>query len=243
MDVRPLRTRVTAMERSSAPFPAAWFTSGPNVLWGLETTYGLIPYDLLPPIEHHDFDGTFSWLPTLPPHNSRLDYDPDSNGCGLDSLPEFEAEARSLGLSLPKAFVHFVSTADLYQRVPSCTACYLDFSHGLIEDPSESGGRMLRFMNDSQACVLWYLYLAPSGDHCVLASGEWHYGFRDDPNRVLDPKVYFWCAPNFESFVYRFWLEDQIWRRVRHGEVPTPEEARYLQAAIGARARLPALRG
>ena len=227
------------MDRLSAPFPAGWFTSGPEVLWGQKTTYGLIPYDMLPAIERDHFDGTFSWLPPLPPRNSALHYDPDSDGCGLASLPALEGEAHSLGLELPKAFVHFVSTSELYERVASCTGCYLDFSHGLIEDPSDSGGRMLRFLNDSQACVLWYLYLTPSGDDCVLASGEWHDGARDDPKRLLNPNSYFWCAPHFESFVYRFWLEDQIWRRVRSGDVPTPEEARYLQAAVKARTRLP----
>lgn len=228
------------MDRESTQFPSAWHTAGPDVLWEGEDTYACIPYNLLPELEVTTFDGGFAWLPPLPAKNSPLQLGADGAGVDVYPLADLVAEAHSLRLEIPPSLVRFVSTPDLFSRVPSCTACYLDFSDGLIEDPSDDGGRMLRFMNDSQACVLWYLYLRPNAEHCVLTSSEWHHGFRDHADAVLNPNLYFWCAPHFEHFIYRFWLENQIWRRCHAAEPLSPEEARYFDAARRARQHLPA---
>lgn len=219
------------MDRAASPFPAGWYTGGPDVLWGRPHTCAFIPHELLPDLDRTSFDGDFEWLPPIPTKSSPLQYAKNVEGWGVSAIPGLVSEARLVGLELPPAFLRFISDADLYGRVPSPTACYLDFSHGLLDDPSCSGGRMLRFMNDSQASVLWYLYLRPQGDHCVVASAEWFDGLQNQSSSDLDPDLYFWCAEHFEQFVYRFWIENQIWHRVHAGLALTPEERRYLEAA------------
>lgn len=47
--------------------PQGWFTPGSRQgTWQLEGIYGLIPFSALPEIDRRLFDGTFSWLATLP---------------------------------------------------------------------------------------------------------------------------------------------------------------------------------
>ena len=39
------------------------------------------------------------------------------------------------------------------------------------------------------------------------------------------------CAPTFEAFVYRFWMENEVGFRTRDGEALTPELHDYLEEA------------
>lgn len=220
-------------------FPAGWFTSGPDVLWGMSSTYGFVPYEILPVLPAVPFDGSFSWLPPLPARRSPLTYEEEHGDGSLASLPRLRTEARGRGLEIPEVFMRFVATPAIYERVPSITGCFLEFSMGVVRDPSSSRGGMLRFLNDSQGCAFWYLYMTPSGDHCILASDQWLDG-GDDEQSALDPQQYFWCAQSLEHFLYRFWLEDEIWTRVKRKQPLSPEQQRYLADAIAARHRLPA---
>lgn len=226
------------MDLSSSPFPAGWFTSGPEVLWGMSSTYGFIPFEILPALPSIKFDGSLAWLPELPPRRCPLHYDEAYGAASLASFPELQAQAGRMGLAIPELFARFVTTPNLYERIPSITGCFLEFSAGIVDDPSASRGGMLRFLNDSQGSVFWYLYMTPSGGDCVLASYEWHGGPDDEP-RALDPAQYFWCGPDFEHFLCRFWLEDEIWNHVTRNEPLPAEQQEYLAAAIAARPRLP----
>jgi hypothetical protein len=95
---------------------------------------------------------------------------------------------------------------------------------------------MLRFLNDSQGSAFWYLYLSPHAESAVLGSGEWRYAFHL-PDEPLDPSRYFWSAPNFESFVYRLWIEGSIFEHLfRNQPLPGDLEA-YVNAAQANRER------
>jgi hypothetical protein len=209
------------------------------VLWGTGRTFLAVPYEILPPIQEEELDGSFSWLqPKITQRSAPLSYD-GSEGATERLLPALQEEALSLGLELPAAFVKFMSDPGLFGRVPCCTGGDLELSYELIEDPANAGGRLLRFLKDSQHCLVWYLYVVPGPDSCVLVSGEWHDGYCDDPKRPPDPSRYFWCAPEFERFVCRFWMENSIWDRVHRGLDLAPKQAEYLRRAIAARPLLP----
>ena len=121
----------------------------------------------------------------------------------------------------------------LQDRVPSCTACYFDLPDHLTPSPFGDAGYFVRFLNDQQWCVLWHLYVVPSGDHCVVASTR---AF-DDPSSgedeetlayADDQEVTVVCAPDFEAFLYRFWLENHIWFALEEGWPLTEEQREYL---------------
>jgi hypothetical protein len=182
------------------------------------------------PVER--FDGSFAWLLEQSMSGGGLDYNRDeSDSVGLDALPSLQAAAHAHGLNLPQTFVRFVSDPEIHRRAPTPCAGYLGFSPDLIEDPSGRGGKMLRFLNDSQGCLFWYLYLSPHGESCVLGSTEWHYADQVRESQTLDPDNYFWSGPDFESFIFRFWIEGQISHRSFAGNPLAPELDAYVSAA------------
>lgn len=220
-----------------SPFPLGWYTAGlKESFWWGGGTYSLIPYDQLPDLGRNDWDGSFRWLP--PPHETDtvLDVDEDSDGKRLDLGP-LHREAQEAGLKIPDAFAAFLTTPEIHRRVPTCTACYLDLSSRLLEPPSNQPGRLLRFMNDQQACVLWYLYLPPGDVPAVVAgTPEW---LDDDSAGSIDDAVVFeqfvLCAPDFETFMYRFWIENAIWFALTERRPLSSAQRAYLDAVQRAR--------
>ncbi len=56
---------------------------------------------------------------------------------------------------------------------------------------------------------------------------------------MLDRAKYFWCGSSLEHFLYRFWLENEIWFATNRNEPLSVEQQQYLSAATAARGRLP----
>jgi hypothetical protein len=105
------------------------------------------------------------------------------------------------------------------------TGGWTDISEPL-PSPVEPGAFLVRFLRDQQDCVIWYLYLRPSGEAFVVHS---HLDYEDEARRGgaqtdLGPAqeqmtAILWCAPSFEEFAYRFWVENRLWRAVRAGDL------------------------
>ena len=94
-------------------------------------------------------------------------------------------------------------------------------------------GRLLRFMNDQQCCLLWYVLLEPGGGHSVVcAAPEFdHERVGDSLEDVAEPRDAAVCAPSFEAFMHRFWLENSLWFAVNKRQPLTPEQTAYANAA------------
>jgi hypothetical protein len=223
--------------RSSAPqgipFQRGWYAFDLGRYRPCDGTYCLSPYESLPPIR--DLNGSLDWLGPLDDKTDRTMQvhrkAPEARG-RLDSVT---ADAQRLGLRLPPAFIRLMGTPALQDRIPSCTACYFKLGERFVHCPGAEGGYIVRFLNDQQDVLLWYLYLTPGGEECVLVSP---YGL-DDPalqtptaeQRTAVINNTFICAPSFEAFVYRFWLENAIWFKLDEGGSSpsfTDEEQRYL---------------
>lgn len=102
---------------------------------------------------------------------------------------------------------------------------------------------VVRFLRDQQDCVIWYLYLYldPSGEVFVVQAyldHEYGYEARRDGERMEtdldDPEeqraAIIWCAPTFEEFAYRFWIENRLWLAL-NGDDPSglePQMRDYL---------------
>ena len=189
------------------------------------------------------FSGAFQWL----------------GGVG-DVLPEkvtklacLAADLMASGLTLPQDFVTFQTSSNLYGSLDqvSVTGCWTDISEPL-PSPVEPGAFLVRFLRDQQDCVLWYLYLRSSEEAFVVHSYldyEYEYEARRNGEQTqadLDdaqeqPAAILWCAPSFEEFAYRFWVENRLWRAVRGADLSRlePRLRDYLRhcAARGSRMR------
>ena len=218
------------------PFEESWYAAGPDVIWGKPSTYALIPGRALPPLPQGLCDGSFRWLPISSP-SPPLRYEYQSHEEGVRALDFRHAEASAIGLRIPEEARRFLSARELYSRVHSITGCFLEISSSLIDDPSGADGKLVRFLCDSQGCVTWYLYITE--DTCsVLGSGEWRDG-ADDETAQIDPSDYFLCAPTFEQFILRFWLENEVWHRVKRGLQLSEVQSDYLTVATANRSLIP----
>ncbi|HLE27463.1 MAG TPA: hypothetical protein VI793_05060 [Anaerolineales bacterium] len=219
------------MNPEQAPFPAGWYGFELQGYRECDATYCLFPYASLPPLDASLLRGEFEWLADLADHLQQVmgGYrPPQENQERLSSnLNRLTAEATQTGLKLPVAFLKFMGAPYLQDRMPSCTACYFDLSERIIESSAGDGGYLIRFLNDQQDVLLWYLYLNSQGDHCVLVSPI----FFDEPPGDLTPERIrnhtFFCAPSFEAFIFRFWLENHIWFALEEGAL-IGEQRRYL---------------
>ncbi|HEY3059377.1 MAG TPA: hypothetical protein VGL99_10425 [Chloroflexota bacterium] len=110
--------------------------------------------------------------------------------------------------------------------------------------PVNDGGSLIHFLPDQQWVMHWLLYIGSDGAEAVLATYV-PYGFAldeseiepaDDPSYkparlrefqvgATDAVV---CAESFSEFVYRYWIENEIFFRARQGRLPD-ELGRYAE--------------
>jgi hypothetical protein len=208
----------------------------------------MFEYDALPPIERQLDDG-LSWLLSERPVDNSL-----AGGHVYDGEPvrpaigqELDALVGDLRIRLPAAFEKFVRQPEPRTRIRSCTACYLDL--GSFPVAVETGGWLIHFLSDQQWVRHWLLFVDESGEEAVVSTyppygfdlgppvdePEWAADF--DPARSnefgqgADESVV--CAASFSEFLYRFWIENEIWYGLsgRDHAAPqlTPEQRHYVE--------------
>jgi len=213
------------MRANPTPFPAEWIGTDLPGCQNVAGTYGGSGYQSLPPLPVERFLGDWRWL--LPKRHTRQ---ATRHGTRLARL------AAARGLTLPPGFVKFANDTAAQRLVRSNTDCSFDWAEVIADSPAGEGGSLIRFYADSQGCVFWYLYATPTGYSCVVASPSL-YGTDDDEEYEDNGggRGVWFCAPSFEAFVYRTWIENEIWFRLVdprydfHDPRPlTPEMQAYL---------------
>lgn len=208
-------------------------------------TYSMFEYERLPPVERR-LDDRLSWLMAQPPVEHSLAgghiYEGDpvrpATGAELDALID------GIAVRLPAAFETFVRMSEPRSRVRSCTACYLD----LGDFPVAVGGEgwLIHFMSDQQWISHWLLYVDQHGNESVVSTyppygfalgasedePEWAFDFDPATSNEFKPGASesVLCADSFSEFLYRFWIENEIWYAL--SEPPfelTPEQRRYVE--------------
>jgi uncharacterized protein (TIGR02996 family) len=213
------------MHANLTPFPAGWWSVELEGYREAAGTYGLFPYDSLPPLPAGKLRGDFRWL-----KGSRNRAAPKPKPS--KKLDRLDAAARALDLKLPREFAVLMGSSSLRRRVRSCTDCFFNWPQRIADSPGGEGGHLVRFYSDSQGCLHWYLYLTDKGYSCVVASGGFFGSHEGDPEGEDwdDPSGEFWfCGPSLEEFIYRTWIENEIWSALSDDDGPlTPEEEAYL---------------
>ena len=111
---------------------------------------------------------------------------------------------------------------ELQSRVRSCTDCYLDPGERIVETIGSIPGHLLHFLSDSQSCSHWYLHILPEGASAVLASPNQYGLIVENSNWIGNPACrldridvsgleFAYSARSFSEFLYRFWIENEIW--------------------------------
>ena len=178
-------------------------------------TYAGFPLDWLPPIER-ELDEELRWLLREAPVDHSLE--------GTATRATLDGLLAGAAIPLPPSFAAFIGSEQARRRLRSSTDCYLqlpDFLARLGE------GRLINFLADSQGCAFWLLYTGPDGEAVVVT--EYPPGFefsdeyareqqRDPGSLASDASV---CAESFSEFLYRLWIENEIFFRLSG-----PESAR-----------------
>lgn len=170
------------------------------------------------------FDGTFRWLASQVGHEYNI-------GADLRrKLPKqwenILKESKRNGVLIPKPFADFIARPDLYSKIRSISGCYLDLSRRFTPF---GNGNLLRFLNDSQGCAFWYLYISgKADDHCVLISYDY---FDEDTEEILipHPRHFVYDSPSFESWLCRYWLENEIVIAHDEGTEMPPVPQKYIR--------------
>ncbi|HAI75372.1 MAG TPA: hypothetical protein DCM08_03920, partial [Microscillaceae bacterium] len=166
------------MQHETTFFDKGWVSFDLGKYRPCHGTYCFFDYDNLPPVDESLFTGNFQWMPLLP---KRLQKAAEEDGqARIDSLiywknkiTNLQQQAQTLGLILPESFVTWMTNPDFLDTVASlsCTACYFDLSETLIKLPfPEEDGHVVRFLNDQQDVICWYLYLHPQKSPLQLTS-------------------------------------------------------------------------
>lgn len=192
-------------------------------------TYSAFPRETLPPVRRA-LDADLRWLlaqPPVPGSLARGEIEPSRPATGEDLARLLRGEE----VPLPPPFVGFVSSPEPRTRVRSCTDCYLDLADFVV--PVRGGGSLVHFLSDSQWVLHWLLYAGREGAEAVVATYE-PFGFEGEGEtvRAFDPAaVEGWvCADTFSEFLYRFWIENEIWFALAYEKRPlTDEQRRYAQ--------------
>lgn len=192
-------------------------------------TYSQFSYADLPPIERA-LDDELGWLrsePAVPrslEHSELGDPTPERAATAV----ELDALLRDVAVEVPRAFRAFISDGEPRTRIRSCTASYLDLAQFPVE--VVGGGSLIHFLSDQQWVLHWLLYVGADGSEAVVVT-ESAYGFEADSDRFdrWDPadggmSV---CAESFSEFLYRFWIENEIWFRAGDEASLTDEQRRY----------------
>jgi len=224
------------MRSTQSPFPCHWWGTGLEIAGLGEArpdiaTYGRYEFERLPRLPF-ELRGDFSWLLGFPVQTHHIGKQKAAdNARALSDLRAFAAKS---GLDLPQPFTKFMETISLQERVRSNTDCFLDLCPQPIPLPDD-GGHVVRFLADSQACVFWYLYLTPdASDHAVVSTPAF-YGtvseqWQDQPPE--NSEIVF-SAESFETFMCRFWLENEIWFAAYEKKPLTAAGRAYIESYRG----------
>jgi hypothetical protein len=199
-------------------------------------TYSAFSYVGLPAIRR-PLDPDLRWLleqPRVP--RSLGDFEqgdpvPERRATGT----ELDALLGTARIALPQSFRTFVTDPEPRTRVRSATYSYLDLGEFMVE--VAGGGAMVHFLSDQQWVLHWLLYVGADGSEAVVVS-ETPLGFEADEQRFarFDPAAgggAIVCAESFSEFLYRFWIDNEIYFRSAYSEKVEPpltdEQRRYAE--------------
>jgi uncharacterized protein (TIGR02996 family) len=195
-------------------FPTAWFSDSLGGVRASRGPFGSLCYEELPPLPVAELRGDFAWLLACDSLDSPTDNDRSRwQGNAQTAKQRLAETAASLGLTPPPEFLRYVGDIDLQMRPRNGSDYVIHFDGRIEPSPAGDGGYLLPFDSLGDCHVMWELYLTTSGYSCVVAT-SWL--FNKGPATAFPISSYgsekrvVFCAPSFEAFLFRYWLENEI---------------------------------
>ena len=195
-----------------------------------DSTYVSERYESLPPLPTSLLGKDFEWLKSQPIPPKGLE-DPRLIGPRLEwwrqgyntwktvateKIGNIKSIAVSNRVTIPREFYDFIGNADLVSRIRTFDDSYFMLPQAMLPWPPNEAWSLIPFLSDSTDTLWWYLLVDDKHDHCVVAQDR----CAPDPPRTDKTQVDNWwfCEESFESFVLRFWIENEIWFRLSFEE-------------------------
>lgn len=198
--------------------PHIWMSIG---LPGLarESTYQGYPLRVMPEM-FIELDDDLSWLARYSEVYADQGLHPVESWVPPPGSVLQIAEAKKV--KLPAAFSRFMTSTDLQSRIRSCTACYLDPGQRTVETTGSLSGHLIHFLSDSQSIAHWYLHVLQTGESAVLHSSDLYCYDIENSEWIENPACrmeridveelnFHFCSRSFSEFLFRFWIENEIW--------------------------------
>jgi hypothetical protein len=172
------------------------------------STYTGMAYQSLPSLPADPPGGLHAWMRDLARHSPFVTGDPEVDTLSGD-VPTDGHEA-----ALPAQFTAFMADPLLRDSVPTCTACYWEAALPVSASPVHEDAQLVRFLNDQQGCVFWYLHVLPDGQHEILCGAQCYDEYAVDPEEAATDLLR--VADSFDEFIARFWIENLAWYEIEH---------------------------
>jgi uncharacterized protein (TIGR02996 family) len=203
-------TQPQMLRANPTPFPSMWTNFDLGDLREVDGTYGRWPYESLPPLPLDELRGEFQYLK---PKRRKSRTARDGFEDYRKAFEQMLSDASAKGFPLPASFVTLLRDPTVFNALDSVTDCY--FTLPDETSPMQIGpcgeGAHFHFYSDSQSCALWDLYIHPSGAHCVVERGFEYLAPDAESMEEEGTSPVSFVAPSFEAFVYRVWIENQVW--------------------------------
>jgi hypothetical protein len=145
-------------------------------------------------------------------------------------MAELTESINQLGMHVPVDFRRFMEAPELVYRI-RCVGCQFVNQGQNQLCPAGTRGCLIPFLCDEEDIFTWYLYIDDKSRHCVVGKPT-----RFDENtcegdakidRIL--RTWWFVAPTFEAFLFRYWIENAIWISLTVENLPlTPMQLEYV---------------
>jgi hypothetical protein len=129
-------------------------------------------------------------------------------------------------LAKPANRVSFISGGSLHKHLRSANGDFLSVAESVLPF---ADGYLIRFLQDQQGCVFWYLYVNADGsDHCVVSSFEYFdaNGMDYELDELKASDFVFW-ASSVEGFFCRYWITHEMMFARNDGTPPPNVDPRF----------------
>jgi hypothetical protein len=174
---------------------------------GRYATYSAFDWRRLPPMPGW-VTPDYSWLASSPVHAESSLAVP-FRAVSRDLADWGDLAVQTAGARMPAEFLRVARDPALRRHLRSATDCYFDLGDHAVEVP---GGWLVHFLSDSQWVRHWLLF-AGAGEQAVVTT-SFPAGFEltpDDRRAYPGEPAYEICAGTFLEFIWRFWIENEIW--------------------------------
>jgi hypothetical protein len=135
--------------------------------------------------------------------------------------------------AVPDDLSRFLEDGELRQRLRSATDSYFDLGDTTV---AVDGGRLVHLISDSQWVFHWLLYLGEDGSSAVVGT-EFPAGFDlnadeyEEADWLDEDRRYILVADSFAEFVWRWWMDNEIFYRaaVEKASLTAEQEAYIAQ--------------